>query len=32
MGVTALLKLQYYSLKALDDTETDTVRLYAMDF
>lgn len=28
----ALLKLQYYSLKALDDTETDAVRLYPMDF
>lgn len=28
----ALLKLQYNCLKALDDTETDAVRLYAMDF
>ena len=28
----ALLKLHYNCLKALDDTETDAVRLYAMDF
>ena len=28
----ALLKLQYNCLKALDDTETDAVRLYAVDF
>ena len=28
----ALLKLQYNCLKALDYTETDHVRLYAMDF